>query len=133
MSRNKNARPSAATPGRADEARTTNQEISRSTSNFTPFESKNQSIKISGLLATGRENAVPLKHLTSITGLDGRTVRLMIATERLSGIPICADNATGYYLPANEDERDTCVRSMRHRAGEIERVADALEGASLDG
>lgn len=133
MSKNKKARPSAATPGRADEARTTNQEISRSTSNFTPFESNNQSTKISSLLNVGKVNAIPLKHLTSITGLNGRTVRLMIATERLSGIPICADNATGYFLPANEAERDAFVRSMRHRAGEIERVADALEGASLDG
>lgn len=133
MSASKKARPSAATPGRAIETGQSTTDKSRSTLDFTTGAGKPQVSKIYQLLSTGRENAVPLKHLTSITGLDGRTVRLMIATERLSGIPICADNATGYYLPANEDERDTCVRSMRHRAGEIERVADALEGASLDG
>ena len=133
MSANKNARPSAATPGRAIETGQSTTDKSRSTLDFTTRAGKPQGLKIYQLLSTGRENAVPLKHLASITGLEGRTVRLMIATERLSGIPICADNATGYFLPANEDERDAFVRSMRHRAGEIERVADALEGASLDG
>lgn len=133
MSANKKARPSAPTPGRAIEPGQSTTDKSRSTLDFTTRAGKPQGLKIYQLLSTGRENAVPLKHLASITGLDGRTVRLMIATERLSGIPICSDNATGYFLPANGDERDAFVRSMRHRAGEIERVADALEGAPLNG
>lgn len=85
--------------------------------------------KVSDFLSHGRENAVPLRHLKQIMQADGRTVRLMIQQERLSGIPICADNQTGYYLPATEEERTTCVHSMRHRAGEIMKTARAIERA----
>ena len=59
--------------------------------------------KIADLLCRGQENAVPLRNLESLTGLDGRTIRAMIATERRAGIAALSDNATGYYLPANED------------------------------
>ena len=38
--------------------------------------------KIADLLCRGQENAVPLRNLESLTGLDGRTIRAMIATER---------------------------------------------------
>ena len=89
--------------------------------------------KVSDLLNRGRENAVPLRHLKKLLGVDGRTVRLMIERERRSGTPICADNLTGYYLPGSEDEKAACVRSMRHRAGEIMRTARAIEeAAALD-
>ena len=53
--------------------------------------------KVSDFLSHGRENAVPLRHLKKMMETDGRTVRLMIQQERLSGMPICADNLTGYY------------------------------------
>ena len=82
---------------------------------------------ISRLLSHGRENAVPLRHLTAMTKLDGRTVRAMIAEERLAGAPILADNTTGYFLPASEDEKAQFIRSMKHRAKEIERTAEAIE------
>ena len=85
--------------------------------------------KVSDFLSHGRENAVPLRHLKKLMETNGRTVRLMIQQERLSGTPICADNLTGYYLPATEEERTTCVRSMRRRAGEIMRTARAIERA----
>lgn len=85
--------------------------------------------KVSDFLSHGRENAVPLRHLKKLLEVDGRTVRLMIERERLSGMPICADNLTGYYLPATEEEKSACVRSMRHRAGEIMRTARAIEQA----
>ena len=62
-----------------------------------------------------------------MTKLDGRTVRAMIAAERLAGVPILSDNSTGYFLPGNKGERERFVRSMRHRAREIERAADAIE------
>ena len=82
---------------------------------------------ISRLLSHGRENAVPLRHLTAMTKLDGRTVRAMIAEERLAGAPILADNSRGYFLPASEDEKAQFIRSMKHRAKEIERAAEAIE------
>ena len=85
--------------------------------------------KVSELLNRGRENAVPLRHLKKLMETDGRTVRLMIQQERLSGMPICADNLTGDYLPANEAEKAAFVRSMRHRAGEIMKTAKAIEQA----
>ena len=83
--------------------------------------------KISDLLSYGQENATPRRELERLTGLDGRAVRLLIERERRKGVPILADNATGYYLPATEHERAACVRSMRHRAEEIMRTAQAIE------
>lgn len=88
-------------------------------------------ILISDYLSAGQENAVPLRHLKNITGIDGRTVRRMIFEERLAGIPILADNQTGYYLPATQEEKQRCVRSMKHRAREIERAAKAIEVAEV--
>lgn len=84
---------------------------------------------ISRLLSHGRANAVPLRHLTAMTKLDGRTVRAMIAAERLAGTPILSDNSTGYYLPGDDAEKVKFIRSMRHRAREIERAAEAIEKA----
>ena len=51
----------------------------------------------------------------------------MIAAERRTGVAILSDNLTGYYLPANEEEKARFVRSMRHRAKEILLAADAVE------
>ena len=67
--------------------------------------------KVADLLSHGRENAIPRRELERLTGLDGRTVRLMIERERREGRPIVADNA----IPATEHERAACVR---HRAAE---------------
>lgn len=91
-------------------------------------------MKISEYLSHGQANAVPLKHLVSITGIDSRIVRKMIAEERLSGTPILSDNLSGYFLPETEEECVRFVRSMRSRAKEIMDVAGAVEKATrLDG
>lgn len=84
-------------------------------------------MKIADLLRYGQANAVPLRDLAGITGLDGRVVRAMIAAERRAGAAILSDNQTGYYFPANEEEKARFVRSMRHRAKEILCAADAVE------
>lgn len=89
-----------------------------------------QAVKIADFLSPGQQNAVPLKHLKELLDLDGRTIRLMIRSERLRGTPILADCVGGYYLPGNDLERARCVRSMRRRAAEIVRAADAIEGAA---
>lgn len=89
-----------------------------------------QAVKIADFLSPGQQNAVPLKHLKELLDLDGRTIRLMIRSERLHGTPILADCVGGYYLPGNDLERARCVRSMRRRAAEIVRAADAIEGAA---
>ena len=85
--------------------------------------------KIASLLGVGQGAALTIKDLCRITGCDNRAVRLGIQRERLAGIPVCSDNAHGYFLPANDAERAACVRSLRHRASEINRVASALEKA----
>lgn len=84
-------------------------------------------MKIVDVLLSGQANAVPLEVLCSVTGIDGRTVRRMIAEERKAGAPILSDNANGYFLPATDDERARFVRSMKHRAHEILRAAEAVE------
>ncbi len=88
-------------------------------------------VAISDFLSCGQENALSLRHLEKIMELDGREIRRMIQSERKNGIPILADNATGYFLPGNEDERRRCVRSMRHRAHEILVAAQAIEDAEI--
>lgn len=82
---------------------------------------------ISALLLPGGENAIPLQYLMKVTGCDARTIRQLIHRERLAGIPILADMRSGFFLASSETERAWWVRSMLHRAGEIERAARAVE------
>ena len=127
MTKNENTRPAGDTAERAAEtAAFSGAAISCNHSNTA---AAGRQRKVSDFLSHGRENAVPLRHLKKVMEADGRTVRLMIQQERLSGMPICADNLTGYYLPAPQEERTACVRSMRHRAGEIMKSAGAIEQA----
>ena len=86
-----------------------------------------QQAGIASLLLPGAGNAVPLRRLAALTGMDEREVRRAIQRERLAGVPILADNVHGYFLPGSEEERDACVRSMRCRAGQILAAADAIE------
>jgi biotin operon repressor len=120
----KNARPGAATPGRADGKENACEAVCN------PYEdgnTKGHSGQISNFLSTGQEHAIPLRDLVTLIGLDARTVRVMIQAERLAGMPILSDNQHGYYLPADDTERNRFVRSMQHRAREILRVARAVE------
>lgn len=126
MSRKKKARPDAATSRRAGQEK---QQTRSNSHHKHTTQGPGGQRKIADLLSYGQENAIPRRHLEKLTGLDGRTVRLMIERERHEGVPILADNVTGYYLPATEHERAACVRSMRHRAGEIMRTAQAIEQA----
>lgn len=85
---------------------------------------------ISQFLLFGQRNAVPLRQLMKLSGLDSRTARRLIEIERRTGTPICSDNQTGYYLAADAAELGQFVRSMEHRAGEIWRTAQALKSAN---
>ena len=124
MNAKEKARPGAGTPERAAEMTACRASIPMSDCN-TAAASRQR--RISDLLDRGQENAVPLRRLMAITGADGRSIREKIAAERLAGVPILSDNSTGYYLPGNEGERERFVRSMRHRAQEIERAAEVVE------
>ena len=121
------ARPGAGTPERAAETAAFGR-AAISCDYLTTMAAGRQR-KASDFLSHGRENAVPLRHLKKLMETDGRTIRLTIQQERLAGTPICADNLTGYYLPATEEEKTTCVRSLRHRAEEIMKTARAIERA----
>ena len=127
MSAKEKARPAGGTAERATEtAAFSGAAISCNHSNTV---TTGRQIKIAAFLNHGQENAIPRRELEKLTGMDGRTVRLMIEQERRGGTPICTDNLTGYYLPATEEEKTACVRSMRHRAGEIMKTARAIERA----
>lgn len=82
---------------------------------------------IADYLREGQENATPRRRLMALTDLSDRDVRREIERERRDGIPILADNLTGYYLPSCEEERRRFVRSMRSRALEILTTAAAIE------
>ncbi len=86
-------------------------------------------LHIADYLSRGRGSAITRRELERLTNLDGRSVRLLIERERRSGTPILSDCASGYYLPATDDERAACVRSLRHRAREILTTARAIEQA----
>lgn len=129
MRENKKARPIV---GAVEQARTGNvleNSYSRDRCTSNPVAGQ---IKISDFLSTGQENAIPLRHLVKITGEDGRIVRRKIAAERLAGIPILSDCKTGYFLPGSVAEARRCVRSMRNRAREIEKAAEAIAAATCE-
>lgn len=89
-------------------------------------------IRVADLLSMGQENAINIRHLKALLHLPSREVRLMIWRERRQGIPILSDNVSGYFLPANEAERARFVRSMRARAVDILRTADAVEQGAAE-
>ena len=89
-------------------------------------------MQIVDLLSHGQENAIPLRQIAGLTNIDERTIREKIAAERLSGVPILSDNKTGYFLPANEKEKERFFQNMKHRAKEIERAAKAVEKSTYE-
>ena len=127
MRDNEKARPSAATLRRAEDKLAFCETMPSTAQSTTAAPSGQRSI--ADLLGTGRESAITRRELEQLTGLDGRSVRLLIERERRAGTPILADSTNGYFLPATDDERAACVRSLRHRAREILMTARAIEQA----
>lgn len=87
---------------------------------------------ISSLLLRGEANAIPISLLATWTGWDRRDIRRQIQRERQAGSCICVNNHDGYFLAETEAERARCVASMRRRAAETYRTADAIERAEVD-
>ncbi len=117
----KKARPAGSAAGQAKRER--HWASGNSHTNFTTGQGP-----ISRYLLKGQENGLHLQDLVKITGLTEREVRQQIHRERRQHIPILSNNRDGYFLPGNPQERASCVRSMRHRAGEILAAAKAIEG-----
>ena len=127
MSMKEKAPASAATLTGAAETGAASRQATTSIKNDTTPAAERQTFRVADLLLTGEENALPMKHLRAVTNLSSREIRAMIQRERLSGTPICANNRSGYFLPKTDQERFCCVKSMRHRAGEILKSAAAIE------
>ena len=130
MSAEKKPHPTAATVERAEAGAETGQ-ATTSTDDFTTATGSRQ--RISDLLGHGQSAAVPLRHLKELAGLPGREVRRMIQAERLRGIPILSDNINGYYLAGDAQEREKFIKSMRGRAAEIVKVAEAVGRGTIGG
>lgn len=86
---------------------------------------------IQELLSKGEGNETPRRAIEAATGLNGRTIRNIIQSLRLSGVPVLS-NQRGYYLAETQDEKHRFVTSMRHRAREINRAASAVERGTSD-
>ena len=127
MSKQRKARPAVGAAGQAKAGTVLTDTHSRDHCTSTPATKQPQ---ISDLLSTGRENALPLRHLETITGRDGRSIRVEIERERRNGALILSDCRKGYFLAADEAEAQTFTRSMRKRAGEIIKTARAIERAA---
>lgn len=127
MTEKRKARPAVGAAGQAERER--HWASGNSHNDFTTGEGS-----ISRFLLPGRENGLHLQDLVRITGLPERAVRQQIHRERRQHIPILSNNRDGYYFPGSPQERAACVRSLRHRAGQILAAAKAIEGeAQLDG
>ena len=127
MSEKNKARLGAATPERAKDRQTYTDTATNPAYKSTTSAPAGQR-SIADLLGVGRENAITRRDLERLTGLAPREVSLAVERERRSGVPILADGS-GYYLPASDDERAECVRSLRHRAREILITARSIERA----
>ena len=127
MAAKRNARPAVGAAGQAERER--HWASGNSHNDFTTGKGS-----ISRFLLPGRENGLHLQDLVRITGWTARAVRQQIHRERRQHIPILSNNRDGYYFPGSPQERAACVRSLRHRAGQILGAAKAIGGeAQLDG
>ena len=117
-------RPAGGTARRAEETTATANDQKFSRSHNTTSQERVQEGFIAQFLLAGAGQGL---HLRDLTHLSEREVRQMIQAERLRGIPILSNNQDGYFLPGDEAERAAFVRSMRHRADEIHRAAEAVE------
>ena len=127
MSEQRKTRPSVAAPERAKETESASRADTTSHSYSSANQERKQEGYISKFLLAGAGQGLHLRDLVRITHLSEREVRQMIQAERLRGIPILSNNQDGYFLPGDEAERADFVWSMRHRADEIHRAAEAVE------
>lgn len=90
-------------------------------------------IKIADFLSHGAENGITLRHLEKMTGLPGREVRREIERERRAVELIISDNRNGYFLTDDPAEAKRFARSMKCRADQIIKTAQAVETAAGSG
>ena len=88
-------------------------------------------MKVSEYLHRGAGAPVRLAELAALAEMPEREVRRCIERERRSGVPICSDNRSGYFLASSEEERDRFIRSMVHRAVQILITVRAVQGGDI--
>ena len=86
---------------------------------------------VADLLRRGAENGIYMTDLAKLYGRGKRELRMEIARERQMGVPICADNQHGYFLPASNEELQHCIASMRSRAREITLAAEGMRNGVI--
>lgn len=80
------------------------------------------------ILRKGKENAISRPMLKQITGMDDRTNRLIIEDLRCEGIPVMSSSSDkGYWLPQTASEVEHYINENRHRAREINLMAQRAE------
>ena len=89
---------------------------------------------VARLLSFGPGNALTLRDLTAVTGLDGRTIRLQIEAARRAGARIvsASDDVRGYFLADNPEDLRRFSRSMSGRAQRISEIAQLAADAAAD-
>ena len=97
--------------------------VSDSITDFQPLQGS-----IAFLLLQGQSNALTCKDLQRITGLEERSITRAINRERKEGAPILSDTVHGFWLAADAAELSRCINSLRRRAREIYKTAEAIEG-----
>lgn len=125
-----NARPTVGAVERAMESGRVCETVQPSTQKNTILAAERQPFRIADLLLRGQDNALPMRHLRELTGLDSRTIRRMIETERRNGALILSNNRDGYFMASDLAEVQRFTRSMLHRSREIAKTARILEGAA---
>ena len=89
---------------------------------------------IAELLEIGAQNAKTSRRIEQETGLEKRSIQLIVEKERDAGAFICA-NQNGYFLAANREEvidfykRYTAgAKKMLHTARHFKKAAEQVEG-----
>ena len=77
-------------------------------------------MKITDYIGTGESGAVTKTDLCTITGLDERKVRRLIAKERENGVPIVSNSRKkGYYLAETDEDYNIIGRELMSRATKL--------------
>ena len=104
--------------------------MSKSNTNTAPR--KNQ-FHIEDFLLRGADNALPIRILVDMTGLVPRKITAAVQDARRRGVPVLSSASPGgYFIADNEEERQRCLRSLRHRKAELSWTEFCLENATID-
>lgn len=72
------------------------------------------------LIPKGQKNAISVKELSELTGLDTRSVRAVVSRIRRQNVIVCSNSdsskgKTGFFLPENDAEIEDYVRNERRK------------------